>query len=420
MSGVRQIDDSPLARARRHTAVMVASGRGGFVEIRRRTWEAVALADPAALDALVDRALHDHLHRQRLWPARTDSERLTRAFRALDESGILAREDCSCCDRCARDAVQAEAEAHSAVAEGPNVRGYAFFHERDAEAAMGGGPLWIGFGALHEIRHAAVGDEIAQTLRAHGLTVTWDGDPDRKLEVVLDWRRRRRDRGAARPGVPVDGEPEVEVAYTDPGPFGVPEWMDHYRGRVTVRELARMVLPWLPGGYAATLTSDRGHVITVERDAGLLCVSRPRRLLARERLEEPLSRWAVGGCWPAEDASSPRTGVLDVKYSDTCGTGIGFVEYPEPMETAAACDLVHRLTPAEGSFAVFDAPGGAVVQMVWEAGPRLWMESPSPEESLSRGRHVTASEAEEMVRILAEEGRVALADLGALAVTPWG
>jgi hypothetical protein len=39
---------------------------------------------------------------------------------------------------------------------------------------------------------AAVGQVVAEELRNAGLTVEWDGSPDRAVAVVgLDWKRRR-------------------------------------------------------------------------------------------------------------------------------------------------------------------------------------------------------------------------------------
>ncbi|MFE3460457.1 DUF6891 domain-containing protein [Nocardiopsis aegyptia] len=430
MSEVRERVDHLRATARESVATLLATGQGGYVDIclgaRRHLLDVLERGtDPegpevrAALDGLathVDEAMDAHLQRQRRWRSRTDSERLTRAFRALDESGIIAREDHTCCDTCAADSLRQEALVHQEAPGGPSIRGYAFYHEQDTRSAVRDGTLMVGFGATHEIRRAAVGEEIAETLRAHGLTVTWNGDPGTKLGVAVDWRRRRWGRGAAHPGPAVDGEPAVEVSYQHESP---PVWMTHYQGRVTVRELARMVLPWLPRGHAATLTSDRGRTIEICRDFDLLRVLGDGRTLPRERLEEPLSRWAVGGVWPEEDARSSHTGMVDAIYDDSTAEGIGGIQSAEPMETAAARELVHRLTPSEGNFAVFLAGDETCVQMMWEAGPRLWMESPSPEERLSRGRFVTTSEAEEMVRILADENRLALDELGRLAVTTW-
>lgn len=418
----------PCAAVRDEVAVRVASGREGFVEIlqrARRDMLRLPEADgPRVREALgglhdhVDRVLGEHVQRQRRWPSRVDAERLTRAFRALDESGVIAREEFSCCDRCARSALDGELDARLGRRDALPVRGYAFYHRQDGAHAALGRFLAVGFESTHPLRRAAVGEEVAEALRAHGLTVEWDGDPERKLHVLMDWGRRRLGRAAARPGPAVAGEPMVRVSFNKPGSYGVPEWISHYEGRVSVRELSRMVLPWLPRDFVATLSSDRGRTATLERDFDLLRVDHGRAL-SRARVEEPLGRWAVGAVWPEDDARSDHVGLVEVQYADAAEEGFGYVDYAEPLETAAARDLVYQLTPAEGTFAVFTAASGAVVQMLWGDGPRLWMETPVPSEQLSRGRHVTLPEAEEMVRVLAQEGRVALRDLGELETTRW-
>ncbi|MFL1431484.1 MULTISPECIES: DUF6891 domain-containing protein [unclassified Nocardiopsis] len=419
--------EEPLASVHRGVAVRVAAARGGYAELleqARRDLEDTlpedlspdapqvrALAD--TLPGYVDTALADHVHRQRRRPSRTDSERLTRAFRSLDASGIIAREEFLCCTGCARADLDTEAAAAGS-------RGYAYYHWQDTLAAAGGAPLMVGFESTHQVRRAAVGAEVAEALRAHGLTVHWDGDPERKIEVGMDWSRRRHDRLAAFPGPASAGEPHVDADFSNPGPYRLPGWVTRHRGRVSVRELARLVLPWLPRGVRATVGAG-GRTAVLTRDFDHLRVE-GGPLLDRDRIEDVLARWAVGAGWPPPPAADPRTAgpsPLDVTYADAATGGMGFVDYAEPVSGAAARDLVYRLTPVDGTFGVFAARSGAVVQMMWQEGPRLWMESPSADERLASGRHVTLPEAEEMVRVLADEGRVALADLGELQVTRW-
>ncbi|MDE3721694.1 hypothetical protein PWG71_09870 [Nocardiopsis sp. N85] len=417
--------DELLAMVRKDVAARVAAGRDGYSALLEQARGHLVEALPehidpdapqvralaATLPEYVDAALAEHVHRQRRRPSRTDSERLTRAFRALDESGILAREEFSCCNSCAR------VELHAA-AGGTGSRGYAYYHWQDTLLAADGASLMIGFESTHPVRHAAVGAEVTEALRTHGLTVHWDGDPARKIEVDMDWSRRRHDRLAAFPGPDAPGEPHVEVGFTKDRPHPLPTWITRHQGRVSVRELARLVLPWLPGGVRATVTGEGGRTAVLERDFDLLRVENGPAL-SRERVEETLARWAVGAGWPTEDARSTHLGLLDVTYADSTVGGLGFVDHPEPLSTAAARDLVYRLTPADGVFGVFACRSGDVVQMMWQTGPRLWLESPSPGERLARGRHVTLPEAEEMVRVLADEGRIALDDLGALQVSHW-
>lgn len=404
-----------LATLRRNLATRVASGRGGYVELLDQARRDLAdLADPdepedvrTALPGLVASALAGHARRGRRRPSRTDTERLTRAFRALDACGITAREEFRCCSTCARAEL-------GGVAEAAGARGYAFYHWQDAEVAAAGGALAVGFESRHPLRRAAVGEEVAEVLRAHGLTVRWDGDPDRRLEIAMDWDRRRHGRLAAFPEPEDPSEPRLTVAFTNPGPYRLPGWLTRYEGRVAVSDLARMVLPWLPAGVVAAVTGAGGAEARIERDFGLLRVAGGPEL-PRDRVEEYLGRWAVCGTWPPP-ASPDRGGVLDVTYFDASGEGS--VDSPEPMDGTAARDLLYRLTPVEGTFAVFTAHTGAVVQMMWESGMRLWMEELSDGGSAA-GRHVSLPEAEEVVRVLDAEGRSALAALGELGPPAW-
>lgn len=93
----------------------------------------------------------------------TDPERLTAAFRALEASGITARENFTCCRGCGMAEIGAERE---------DARGFVFFHAQVVE-------------------HAGVGHEVVAALDAAGLSTQWDGSPGTSIGVTpLDWRRR--------------------------------------------------------------------------------------------------------------------------------------------------------------------------------------------------------------------------------------
>jgi hypothetical protein len=105
--------------------------------------------------------------------------------------------------------------------------------------------------------------------------------------------------------------------------------------------------------------------------------------------------------------------VIRVSYQDTVEGGIGqdrhrFVDLQEYRE------LLYRLTPEPRSFLVASAPSGDTVQVVWEPGPKLWVESPKPDEGCSIGRHATLAETADLVAVLATEGRADLSLLGDL------
>ncbi|MEV5325203.1 hypothetical protein AB0K67_13700 [Nonomuraea sp. NPDC052634] len=92
---------------------------------------------------------------------------------------------------------------------------------------------------------------------------------------------------------------------------------------------------------------------------------------------------------------------------------------PVPVSLPQARSLLLDLTPRAGNSAVFIGRSGGVVQMRWENGRRLRLETPDEKARHSRGRHVTPDEADDMVTILAREDRGAVDRLGNLETHPW-
>lgn len=132
-----------------------------------------------------------HARAQSSWPRVTDCDRLDAAFAKLEASGIVCRQNFSCCGTCGAGEIQDEiAEAQRAKRI---VRGYAFYHVQDTESAVDGGGLYLNYGAVEDGERAAiaVGREITKALRAAGLEVTWDETWAVRIHVKLDWKRRR-------------------------------------------------------------------------------------------------------------------------------------------------------------------------------------------------------------------------------------
>ena len=77
--------------------------------------------------------------------------------------------------------------------KGQLVRGYGFYHMQDTEHAVEGGGVDLGYGADEKGEPAAVGigRGISDALRAYELTVEWDVTMQKRIKVVLDWKRRR-------------------------------------------------------------------------------------------------------------------------------------------------------------------------------------------------------------------------------------
>ncbi|NJO81928.1 MAG: hypothetical protein HC828_03505 [Blastochloris sp.] len=135
--------------------------------------------------------LRDLLAEQAIWPAITDCDRLDMAFAQLQATGIVCRQDFSCCGTCG--AYEIWDEIATVEDGGGVVHGYAFYHTQDTESALEGYGLYLNYGARlkGEVAALAVAAEIVAALQQHGLTVDWNGSWDRRIGVTLDWKRRR-------------------------------------------------------------------------------------------------------------------------------------------------------------------------------------------------------------------------------------
>jgi hypothetical protein len=118
------------------------------------------------------------------WAGVTEPELLSRAFAALDASGITARENFACCRGCGLAEIGAERE---------DARGFVFFHQQVTEHAAEGYGLALHYGGFDGSDETAtiVGHEVLAALRGAGLSADWDGDPDKAIDVVpLTWHKR--------------------------------------------------------------------------------------------------------------------------------------------------------------------------------------------------------------------------------------
>ena len=134
---------------------------------------------------LVDRLWVERVREQEQWEGETDPERLTRAFAALDGTGIVAREDFACCRSCGQAEIGADGPEGS--------RGYVFFHGQSTDRAAAGDGLMLYFGGFDgsDGTTASVGRQVVAALEQVDLPVQWDGDPGRAISVApLDWRKR--------------------------------------------------------------------------------------------------------------------------------------------------------------------------------------------------------------------------------------
>lgn len=131
-------------------------------------------------------------------PASTTA--LTRAFAALAERGIVAREHFSCCGTCASGEIFDERD------DTRTWRGYIYYHQQDTDRLIEDRSTYIGYGAFldawtteaewtvlpeaqrdqryAQIVTALMREEVIPVLEAHGATVAWDGDLGTRIHLA--------------------------------------------------------------------------------------------------------------------------------------------------------------------------------------------------------------------------------------------
>jgi len=164
--------------------------RSSVVEILADNYPATELRPHA--ESITREVMQRHWQEQATWPPETDCDRLDAAFADLERSGIVARQDFSCCGNCGSGEILDEME--EVGRQGKRVRGYTFYHMQDTESAVAGHGLYLAYGAVQEGEDAAlaIAREIVATIQQHGLTVIWDGTWRTRIFVQMDWKRRRQ------------------------------------------------------------------------------------------------------------------------------------------------------------------------------------------------------------------------------------
>ncbi|MFD5432008.1 DUF6891 domain-containing protein [Kitasatospora sp. NPDC127067] len=134
----------------------------------------------------------ERLAEQTAWPETTDVDRLADAFDALEDRGIVAAMDFTCCAGCGYAEIGGEAGTDSV--------GFVFFHQQDTEAAAAGRGLMLRYGGFRageetaevsERRTVEVGRAVVAALEAVGLPAEWDGSPHTAIRVApMEWLNR--------------------------------------------------------------------------------------------------------------------------------------------------------------------------------------------------------------------------------------
>jgi hypothetical protein len=184
------LDDAERAELERRVREVIVGGYASRAQLAELAEDYLVTKDRrpvsrAQAGALADRLWLERVAEQSAWAGETDPERLTRAFAALQESGITARENFTCCRTCGQSEIGAEG--------GPEARGFVYFHTQCTDSAAAGRGLTLYFGGFDGSAETttAVGREVVTALAAVGLPTEWDQNPDRAITVApLDWRRR--------------------------------------------------------------------------------------------------------------------------------------------------------------------------------------------------------------------------------------
>jgi hypothetical protein len=171
-----------------------------------RTWVWSGFFSPDQVDEMIDDLLEDDCNETMLraavgpefaakakaeqaWPARTDCDRLDKAFATLQSLGVIAVQHAGM--TISEGITEVSEVLHLRGSEG--VIGYCFYHGQDLERAVAGNGLMIAFGAINEgaSEKAEIGRLVKDRLERHGFVVAWNGDPETRLEIPdIDWKRR--------------------------------------------------------------------------------------------------------------------------------------------------------------------------------------------------------------------------------------
>lgn len=149
-----------------------------------------AAAHKALMDGYAATAREAHSRLVATWTGETDNERLSRAFAEMNAVGIVARENLG--ESLSDGEYMIDGIVDAMIARGVTPRGNVFYHAQDLERALVGGGLDIAFTGDRTGAEAArlIGHEVVGILERNGLKPSWNSNPNHRLKVDMEWRRR--------------------------------------------------------------------------------------------------------------------------------------------------------------------------------------------------------------------------------------
>ncbi|GHA49892.1 hypothetical protein GCM10008927_13540 [Amylibacter ulvae] len=167
--------------------------KAGIIAAAKHAFRDDETVTESDVEQLVDDAIQELIVEQESWPVETDFDRLTHAMNALEQNGIVARQNFSCCGTCGSLEINDEIKAYNQENKTP-ARGYVFFHQQATEAVVDGADINFHYGsaldARSETADVAIGQELADAMRNAGFEVDWNGTIRQCVMVGLDWKRR--------------------------------------------------------------------------------------------------------------------------------------------------------------------------------------------------------------------------------------
>lgn len=142
---------------------------------------------------LVREAFAKKLDQEKSWPAVTDFDRLTAAFDELTEASYICLHHPSSTFTSSSYECRLAWERLGGKESGKI--GALFYHTQDVDRAVEYGEMSIGYYSFSDddedrTEDTKVAAAAMEVFLKHGITATWDGNPNRRIQLKIDWKRR--------------------------------------------------------------------------------------------------------------------------------------------------------------------------------------------------------------------------------------